>query len=62
MPLENKEHKCDKFPKGYTDLKIEFRKEAIDGWMWNLAVLDSVGIWDCFHIKFCPFCGEELDK
>lgn len=62
MPLEKKEHRCKKFPKGYTDLKIEFFKEAFNGWNWNLLVKDSTGVWDCFHIKFCPFCKEELDK
>jgi len=63
MPLEREEHKCEKFPKGYTDLKIEFFKEAISGWNWNLMAQDSDDskFWTCYHIKFCPFCGKQLE-
>lgn len=62
MVLERKEHRCERFPKGYTDIKIEFYKEAIDGWNWNLMFQDSIGIWDCYHIKYCPFCGLPLES
>ncbi len=63
MVLEKKEHRCEQFPKGYTQLKIEFFKEAISGWNWNLMFQDGehANIWDCYHIKWCPFCGEELN-
>ena len=61
MPLEHTIHNCKKFPIGYTDLKIEFYKETMCGWNWNLMVEDSTGVWDCFHIRFCPFCGVDLD-
>ncbi len=57
-------HRCKEFPKGYTAIKIEFFKEAISGWNWNLVFQDGEypNIFDCYHIKFCPFCGIKLEE
>ena len=61
--MKEKKHECERFPKGYTRLVIKFFKEAIDGWNWNLMVQDNEDpkTWDCYHIKYCPFCGLPLE-
>lgn len=63
--MEGKDHRleCKNSPKGYSGFHIHFFKEAMLGWNWNICVeqMDDRNTQDCYHIKFCPFCGINLD-
>lgn len=67
-------HRCDAMPKGfslrrYADVGVDFQWPEPGGWVlgrmeiddeWMTKYLDHVTPWSREHVRFCPWCGEDL--
>jgi len=67
-------HRCALMPEGfslrrYADAGVDFQWPEPNGWVlgrydydyeWMQGYLDHVTPWRREHVRFCPWCGEDL--